>query len=97
MNLVELKRNGHPVANSISYLGGVAKQIPYVCYVPEVLVTVEWNGNIRVCSTIAEKLKPKLKNVCLGNIKETKFSEIFSSEAYQEYIEAARRCWKCIL
>jgi MoaA/NifB/PqqE/SkfB family radical SAM enzyme len=97
MNLVELKRNGHPIANSMAYLEGVAKQIPYVCYVPEVLVTVEWNGNIRVCSTISEKLKPRLKNAYLGNIKDTKFSEIFASEAYQEYIQAAKRCWKCNL
>jgi len=97
MNLVELKRDGHPIANSVAYLEGVAKQIPYVCYVPEVLVTVEWNGNIRVCSTISEKLKPRLKSTYLGNIKERKFSEIFASEAYQEYIQAARRCWKCNL
>jgi radical SAM protein with 4Fe4S-binding SPASM domain len=60
-------------------------------------VTVEWNGNIRVCSTISEKLKPRLKNAYLGNIKHTKFSEIFASEAYQEYIQAAKRCWKCNL
>jgi len=97
MNLIELKRNGHPIANSTAYFESVAERRPYVCHVPEVLVTVEWNGNIRVCSTISEKMKPKLKNVSLGNIKEMRLSEIFASEAYQEYMRAARQCWKCDL
>ncbi|MFQ6044428.1 MAG: radical SAM protein [Candidatus Poribacteria bacterium] len=95
--LIQLKKEGHPISNSVAYFRSVADHTEYSCHVPKVLVTVEWDGNIRVCSTIAEDAKPLLGDCNLGNVRTKSFSEIFRSKRYKDYIRAAEQCWKCDL
>lgn len=95
--LIKLKEEGHPISNSTAYFESVADKSKYSCHVPKVLVTVEWNGDVRVCSTISEDVRPDLDLDDLGNLRENRFSEIFGSSQYQEYINAAEECWKCDL
>lgn len=94
--LIRLKEEGHPIANSVAYFESVANHSTYVCHVPKVLATVEWNGNVRVCSTIAEDAKPR-GNFNLGNVKLEPLSRIFKSEQYEKYVKAAEGCCKCYL
>jgi len=94
--LIHLKEEGRPIANSIAYFESVGNHSGYVCHVPKVLVTVEWDGKVRVCSTIAEEAKPK-GNFELGNVKLEPLSKIFKSEEYEKYVKAAERCCKCYL
>jgi radical SAM protein with 4Fe4S-binding SPASM domain len=58
---------------------------------------VEWDGNVRVCSTIAEECKPNIRDYSLGNVTQRSFKEIFASKKYLEYVQEAERCWKCDL
>lgn len=95
--LVQLKRGGYPISNSCAYFMTVAERRPYSCHVPKVLVTVEWDGNIRICSTISNDAKPELATGSLGNVRAQPFSEIFRSKPYQDYVHVAERCWKCDL
>ncbi len=96
LQLLQLKGAGYPIANSASYFEALAKGSRYSCQVPKVLVTVEWDGKVRLCSNIAEDAKPLL-HCELGNIKEKGFKEIFHSQNYNEYVKAAEVCWKCNL
>lgn len=95
--LLKLKEEGYPVANSSSYFNALARHAKYRCHVPKVLLTVEWDGNVRICSTIAEECKPRLKDYILGNVTKRTFNEIFASKSYSEYVQEAERCWKCDL
>ncbi|MBS7649267.1 radical SAM protein, partial [Candidatus Bathyarchaeota archaeon] len=95
--LLEIKERGYPVANSSSYFKALARHAEYQCHVPKVLLTVEWDGDVRVCSTIAEELRPGSKNYKLGNVTERSFREIFASKSYFEYVQVAERCCKCDL
>lgn len=97
LELIGLKNRGYSIANSIPYLESVAKQEEYNCPVPKVLVTVKWNGEVRICSTISEKLRPNANIDDLGNVREETFSDIFESPEYQKYVSAARDCSKCDL
>jgi len=72
----------------------VAERRRYSCHVPKVLVTVEWDGNVRVCSTIAEGVKPKLANDNMGNVRRKRLLEIFQSKPYKDYVRAAEKCWR---
>jgi MoaA/NifB/PqqE/SkfB family radical SAM enzyme len=95
--LLRLKEEGYPVANSSSYFKALAQHAEYRCHVPKVLLTVEWDGNVRVCSTIAEECKPNIRDYSLGNVTQRSFKEIFASKKYLEYVQEAERCWKCDL
>ncbi len=95
--LLQLKAKGYPIANSTAYFQALAGRCKYSCHVPKVLVTVQWNGRIRVCSNIVEEAKSMLSDCELGNIKQNSFREIFQSRNYVEYIRRAEECWKCDL
>ncbi|MEM2961493.1 MAG: SPASM domain-containing protein [Candidatus Bathyarchaeia archaeon] len=97
LELLELKSQGYPIANSSAYFKALAAHTKYKCHVPKVLVTVEWDGAIRVCSTIAEDNRPDLMEYSLGNVVRNTFREIFASKNYLKYIEAAEKCYKCDL
>ncbi|MGQ9468228.1 MAG: radical SAM/SPASM domain-containing protein [Nitrososphaerales archaeon] len=74
--LIRLKKDGHPISNSLAYFRAVAERRRYSCHVPKVLVTVEWDGNVRICSTISDDAKPKLANENLGNVRREIFENI---------------------
>ncbi|MFW9888936.1 MAG: radical SAM protein [Candidatus Thorarchaeota archaeon] len=93
--LIQLKRAGLPISNSASYFKAVAEQTPYSCQVPKALVTVCWDGQVRLCSTISESARPVHANFQLGNVTEQGLGEIFRSKAYQVYIQSAQECSKC--
>lgn len=95
--LIQLKKAGYPIANSSSYFQALAERRKYSCQVPKVLVTVYWDGSIRLCSNIAEDAKSPLVNCQLGNVTEKSFADIFRSRNYHEFIKAAERCWRCNL
>ena len=97
LELLRLKKERFPIVNSAAYFKALAEHTRYQCHVPKVLITVEWDGNVRVCSTIAEEVKPKLREYSLGNVTQSTFKDIFSSKNYLEYIRDAERCWKCDL
>ena len=97
LELLELKSEGYPIANSSGYFKALAGHTKYQCHVPKVLVSVEWDGRIRICSTIAEDNKPDLAEYELENITRNTFKEIFTSKGYLKYIEAAEKCHKCDL
>lgn len=95
--LIDLKREGYPIVNSEAYFESVADEEEYSCHVPKILVTVEWDGEVRLCSTISEDVRPDLEVGSLGNLREDSFREIFESENYEKYVDAAEKCWKCDL
>lgn len=95
--LIKLKNAGYPIVNSSSYFQALAERRKYSCQAPKVLVTVRWDGRVRVCSNIAEDAKPALLDCDLGNVTEKSFADIFRSESYKRYVEAAEKCWKCDL
>jgi MoaA/NifB/PqqE/SkfB family radical SAM enzyme len=95
--LIALKRSGYPISNSYTYFKCVGEQRPYRCHVPKVVVTVQWNGKIRVCSTIADDVKPELEGEDLGDVRRQSFREIFRTPAYEAYVRAAERCHRCDL
>ncbi|MGC8850333.1 MAG: radical SAM/SPASM domain-containing protein, partial [Candidatus Bathyarchaeia archaeon] len=97
LELLELKSKGYPIANSSAYFKALAEHTKYQCQVPKVLVTVEWDGRIRVCSTIADDNKPDLMEYDLGNVTRNSFREIFASKNYLKYVEEAEKCHKCDL
>jgi len=97
LSLLRIKGKGYPVANSTAYFRALAGRCQYSCQVPKVLVTVQWNGRVRVCSNIVEEAKSLSIDCELGNITERSFKEIFESRNYVEYVRRAEECWKCDL
>ncbi|MFQ5832400.1 MAG: radical SAM/SPASM domain-containing protein [Candidatus Thorarchaeota archaeon] len=93
--LIQMKRAGLPISNSVSYFKSLAAQTPYSCQVPKVLVTVCWDGEVRVCSTISESARPVPADFRLGNVTQLGLGKIFRSEAYEMYMHSARECCKC--
>ncbi|MHA2143096.1 MAG: radical SAM protein [Candidatus Thorarchaeota archaeon] len=93
--LIQMKRAGLPISNSASYFRALAEQSSYSCQVPKALVTVCWDGEVRLCSTISESARPVPASFHLGNVTKHGLSEIFRSKAYQMYMQSAAKCSKC--
>ena len=93
--LIQMKRAGSPISNSASYFKALAEQTAYSCQVPKALVTICWDGEVRLCSTISESARPVPADFQLGNVTQQGLGEIFGSRAYQIYMQSASECSKC--
>jgi MoaA/NifB/PqqE/SkfB family radical SAM enzyme len=81
------KKEGYPIGNSYRYLEHVIRNDGYRCHAPKCYAYVVANGNIVSCCDIVDKL--------WGNIKETSFHEIFSSNAFGEFTKKMEPCNYC--
>ncbi len=67
----------------------ISEHIRYLFHVFKILVPMEWDGNVKVCSTISKDTKPVMNDYKLGKMRETLFSEISHSGSYENYVHKA--------
>ncbi len=86
--IVEFKKAGYSVGNSIEYLKNYSKQKKYVCHAPKLYINVNANGDIISC--FGAFLHKKW-----GNVKEDKFKEIFNNQDFHLFCKKSEKCNKC--
>jgi MoaA/NifB/PqqE/SkfB family radical SAM enzyme len=85
--IVSLKKKGFTIENSYTYLKAIAEKKPFVCHGPKFMIHVEANGDIVSCVDIIYKK--------WGNVKDTSFQTIFSSQAFKTYVKQVETCNEC--
>jgi radical SAM protein with 4Fe4S-binding SPASM domain len=87
LRIIELKKAGYNIANSFQYLDHVYKTKSFVCHGPKYMIHVEANGDIISCVDILHKK--------WGNVKETKFTELFKRMDFTEFCTQVESCNEC--
>jgi MoaA/NifB/PqqE/SkfB family radical SAM enzyme len=84
---IELKRQGYPINNSLSYLRTfIPKKKPYTCHARKVYLHVSPSGDIENC---LRREKP------FGNVRERPLRDILRDTEYRRQTLAPTRCHVC--
>lgn len=88
LKIIQYKKSGYKIINSINYLNNFSIEKNFVCHYPKIFIDVDAHGNIFSC------LNYKLKKNW-GNIKEITFQEIFKSKDFKEFCNKREKCNNC--
>lgn len=85
--ILEMKKEGHKIGNSYSYLQHIIRNKNYICHAPKCFTYVKPNGNIVSCCDMYDKV--------WGNVKNTQFKIIFNNKEFKEFCKKIETCNKC--
>lgn len=86
--LLELKHQGYPLMESEWVLRDYAAQEPWVCHFPKIFVYVSPEGFVFPCTHTFHHP--------LVNLRETSFTEYFTSNVYRDHVKKAEHCNECL-
>jgi MoaA/NifB/PqqE/SkfB family radical SAM enzyme len=82
--MIELKKKGYNVYNSVGFLENFSKKKKYTCHFPKIFIIVDAHGNISSC-----------QDNSWGSIKNTDFKKVFSSPEFKKFCKKVEACNKC--
>jgi MoaA/NifB/PqqE/SkfB family radical SAM enzyme len=86
-SLVEKKRAGAPIVNSLPYFSYFVEGKPgYVCHLPKLVMFVDGWGNVEYCLNLDRPI---------ANIRETPLREIMEMERFKQLRAEAEGCCSC--
>ncbi len=85
--IIDYKKSGYKIGNSIQYLQSFSNKKQYICHAPKCYITVDAQGNIGNINSCLNK--------SWGNIRDKSFKELFNDKKYKEFCKSSEKCNKC--
>lgn len=82
--MIELKKKGYNIYNSMGFLKNFSKKKKYTCHFPKIFIVIDAHGNIYSC-----------QDNSWGNIKNADFKKVFSDKEFKKFCKKAEPCNKC--